>query len=362
MRVRLRDVAEEAGVSTATASLVLNDKADSIGAEARERVLNAAERLGYRPNALARGLRAQKTGTIGLFSHDVLTTPYAAAMIQGAQEVADELGYVLLLANVSDDPHHTAAGIGTLLDRQIDAAIYATMFHRGVVVPPQLNGTPTVFLDAFPKAGPDDDDFEASRRRPDFWCVVPDEYAGATAAVEHLIAAGHRRIAWIDEVQRPLAALLREQAYHDALARHGIERDPTLEIVVFGTTHGAYPPVMELLEQPDRPTALFCFNDRIATGVYHAAHKLGLRVPLDLSVVGFDNQELIAEAIDPMLTTVQLPHYEMGRWAMQQVADLLAPQMVGTVDAPDEEMRPRIQLMPCPLVERQSVAPPSVSQ
>lgn len=361
MRVKLRDVADEAGVSTATASLVLNDKADSIGSDARARVQAAAKKLGYRPNALARGLRAQRTGTIGLLSHDVLTTPYASSMIQGAQEAADELGYVLLLANVSDDPIHTAAGIDTLLDRQIDAAIYATMFHRGVVVPEQLASTPTVLLDAFPLTtghSPGEEplpEYGSSSH----WSVVPDEYAGAVSAVEHLIAAGHRRIGWINEVYRPMASILREQAYRDVLARHGIDADPSLEIEVLGTTHGAYPLVLELLGRPDRPSALFCFNDRIATGVYHAANKLGLHIPRDLSVVGFDNQELIAEAIDPMLTTVQLPHYEMGRWATQQVANLLSSE---AVDAPDEKVEPRIQLMPCPLVERQSVASPSVSQ
>lgn len=356
IRAKLRDVADAAGVSTATASLVLNDKADSIGAAAQQRVHDAAKRLGYRPNALARSLRAQRTGTIGLFSHDVLTTPYAAAMIQGVQELADELGYVLLLANVSDDPIHTAAGIDSLLDRQIDAAIYATMFHRGVEVPAQLDRTPTVLLDAFAIQRSDDDEMTAAARPPSHWAVVPDEVAGATAAVEYLIESGHRRIGFVNEVHRPLAAILRQMAYLDTLTRHGIEPDPSIQIDVWGTTHGAYQPVHAMLDRSDRPSALFCFNDRIATGAYHAAHQLGLRIPQDLSLVGFDNQELIAEAVDPMLTTVQLPHYEMGGWAMQKVAHMLGS---AAVDTPDEELEPRIELMACPLVERQSVAPPA---
>ena len=334
MRVRLRDVAERAGVSNATVSLVLNGKDGSIGAATRERVTVAAEELGYRPNALARSLRGRTTQTIGFISDAVVTTPHAGAMIQGVQDIANDAGFVLLLGNTSDHPDVERRTVEALLDRQIDAAIYATMFHRIVDPPASLAAVPTVLLDARPA---EEDSVS--------W-VVPDEAGGARAAVEHLIAAGHRRIGFINESDRPVAAAERESAYRSVLRENGLDSGPDFEAEV--NDGDPVDPLSAFLGRSERPTALFCFNDRIAAGAYIAARRLGLRIPEDLSIVGFDNQILVAEAIDPGLTTVQLPHEEMGRWAMEQALRLL-----------DEETGPRSTRMPCPLVERGSVAPPS---
>ena len=336
-----------ADVSSATASMVLNGKAGAIRPDTIDRVLVAAEALGYRPNALARSLRSQQSHTIGFLSDDVVTTPYAGAMILGAQEVADKHGFALLLANVDSDQEASRHSLEALLDRQVDAVICATMYHRIIEVPAQLTNSPTVLLNA----RSDDNSVTA---------VVPDDYAGAEAAMEHLVAMGHRRIGFINDragnrrpgfiidQTSPPAAVEREQAYHDVLRRHGIDRDDTLQTRAPSDPTGGRVAATALLDRPDRPTALFCYNDRMAAGAYVAARHLGLAIPEDLSVVGFDNQVLIAEAIDPPLTTVQLPHLEMGRWAMEQALTLL-----------DENAEPRVRRMPCPLVERESVAPPN---
>ena len=162
---RLRDVADAANVSRTTASLVLNGKAESISPETRQRVLRAADELRYRPNALAKSLRRRVTHTIAFIGDEIVTTPYAGAMIQGAQDVAHEFGYMLLLANTGNDAELEEQLILALLDRQVDGAVYATMYHRYVDVPSSLRSTTVVLLDAR------SDD-------PAYAWVVPDEEAG----------------------------------------------------------------------------------------------------------------------------------------------------------------------------------------
>ncbi len=141
-----------------------------------------------------------------------------------------------------------------------------------------------------------------------------------------------------------MAALERQAAYRAVLSEHGLDSGPELEADATSTTAGGAEAASVLLNRAVRPTAIFCFNDRMASGAYLAAHRLGLSIPTDLSVVGFDNQELIAEALDPPLTTVQLPHYEMGAWALRHLIERLQ----GTVEAPAQ------QRAACPIVVRAS--------
>ena len=318
-------------MSQTTASLVLNGKTEAISSETQERVRRAAHDLGYRPNAVAKSLRRRETHTIAFVSDVIVTTPHAGALIQGAQDVAHRHGYMLLLANTNNDPELEGQLIGALLDRQVDAAVYATMFHRVVDVPPALKSTPLVFLDARPASGP--------------WSsVVPDEVAGARAAVEHLVGLGHRRIGYLNDAGGCVASFERRDAYRAALAEHGLAVEAALEVAAQSETAGGLAAATELLSRPDRPTAVFCFNDRMASGLYIAAKRLGLDIPGDLSVVGFDNETLIAEAVDPPLTTVQLPHYEMGAWALRH----LIGRLQGTIDTPAQERAA------CPIVVRAS--------
>jgi LacI family transcriptional regulator len=330
--VRLRDVAEAAQVSPTTASLVLNGKTEAISPETQARVRRAAQELGYRPNAVAKSLRRRVTHTIAFVSDEIVTTPYAGAMIQGAQDVAHEHGYMLLLANTNNDPELEEQLIDALLDRQVDAAVYATMFHRIVDVPSSLQATPLVLLDARTTSG---DSMS--------W-IVPDETSGARAAVEHLVELGHRRIGFVNDVDGSVASFERRDAYRAVLAEHDLPVEDALEELADSSTAGGLVAATELLARDDRPTAVFCFNDRMASGLYIAAKRLGLDIPNDLSVVGFDNQLLIAEALDPPLTTVQLPHYEMGAWALRH----LIGRLQGTIDTPAQERAA------CPIVVRAS--------
>jgi LacI family transcriptional regulator len=338
-RARISDVAAAAGVSVTTVSLVMNDVEARISEETRRRVRDAARAVGYAPSSVARGLRTQQTRTVGLISDQIATTPFAGRMLAGAQDAARENGHLVYLLDTGGDAAIESEAIRALSAQQVDAMIYACMWHRVVEAPEGL--TPqTVFLDCRPEAG-------------GYRSVVPDDRAGGAAAVRELVAAGHRRIAYIDTddtgASGPIASSLRHEGYLEVLAAAGIPADPALHVRAETSAHGGRAAADALLDLPDdqRPTAVFCFNDRMAAGVYIAAHRRGLDIPRDLSVVGYDDQQLIAAEQDPPLTTVALPHYAMGRWAMEVALGVRAE---GEEDA--------THLMECPVIRRDSVGPP----
>jgi LacI family transcriptional regulator len=337
-RTKIRDVAEEAGVSISTVSLVLNDAPARISAETRQRVRETAERLHYRPNTTARGLRTQRSRTVGVISVGIVSTPFAGRMIAGLQDVAREHGYLVFLADTDSDPTVEAAAIRAYADQQVEAMIYACMYHQ-VIEPPKGLAAGTVFLDCRPA-------------NADAAAVVPDDQGGGRDATQELVDAGHERIAYVeaDESPRPAAAELRYLGYREALDAAGIAARPELHIAAEVSAQGGCHAVETLwaLPEPERPTAIFFFNDRQAAGAYLAAHRLGINIPADLSVVGFDDQEFVAAEQDPPLTTIALPHYEMGRWAMETALGLGA-----TASGPG-----KTHLMPCPVIRRASVGPP----
>jgi LacI family transcriptional regulator len=337
-RVRISDVAAAAGVSTSTVSLVLNNRTARISEDTRERVRKAAAAIGYTPNNIARGLRTQRTRTIGLVSDVIATTPFAGRMLAGAQDAAREHGHLLILVNTDADPAVEQEAIGALVDHQVDAMIYASMWHRVVETPDGLPDR-TVFLDCRPADG----------AHP---AVVPDDLAGGRAAMRELVAAGHERIALVDaeELNAPVASGLRRQAYREVLAEAGITQDPAWHVHGAETTSaGGRAATERLLDLPPhrRPTAIFCFNDRMAAGAYVAARHRGLEIPGDVSIVGYDDQQLVAGELDPPLTTIALPHYEMGRWATEVA--------LGVREPPTSDLT---HLMPCPIVRRDSVSSP----
>jgi DNA-binding LacI/PurR family transcriptional regulator len=332
-------VAHHAGVSPTTVSLVLTGQTKArIPESTRERVRAVAAELGYVPNSVARSLRTKRTQTIGLVSDQIATTPFAVRMVEAAQDVARSQGYLIFLVNTGSDPEVQREAVDALVSQHVDGLIYACMWHQ-VVDPPTNLPAGTVFLDARPSDG-------------GFPAVVPDEHGGAVAAVQELIRHGHRRIAYLGsgEPPVPIASGLRRDGYLHALQAAGIDADPDLHVEVpITTAAGGVEAAGALLDLPPerRPTAIFCFNDRVAMGTYRAARHRGLQIPRDLSVVGYDDQQYIAEALDPPLTTVALPHYEMGQWAMEVMLGLREPP---TGDG--------VALMPCPLVRRDSVSPP----
>ncbi|KQV13272.1 LacI family transcriptional regulator [Kitasatospora sp. Root187] len=338
-RVRMSDVAAAAGVSTATVSMVLSGAGnDRISPQTQARVREAAEAAGYAPNSVARSLRTQRSRTIGLISDTIATTPFAGRMLAGANDVARDHGHLVILVNTDDDAEQERKAILALAGQQVDAMLYARMWHRAVDAPAGLPAD-AVFLDCRPTEGG--------------WpAVVPDDRQGGASATRELVAAGHRRIAYVDapNPEDVVASELRHQGYLQVLAESGITPDPALHVRATTDAAGGRAAVEGLLDLPAerRPTAIFCFNDRMAMGAYTAAHRRGLVIPDDLSIVGYDDQQLIASELDPPLTTVALPHYEMGRWAMEVALGLR------------ESDRNDPLLMNCPIIRRDSVGPPPI--
>lgn len=339
--IGIRDVAEKAGVSVTTVSHVLNNTPQMrVAEETRARVRDAAKALGYGPNRMAQALRTNKSGLIGLLSEEIATTPHAGRIILGAQNAAREHDLTLVIINTereAGDSHRD--DVQALLDRQVEAVLYATMYHREVSLPPNLLGLPAVLIDSTDRAGivP---------------AVVPDEIGGAIAAVTHLVEAGHRRIGFLNNDDDVPATRERLVGYKQVLEQNGIPIDEKLILRAPSETLPGYEIAREILARDDRPSALFCYNDRMAMGAYRAATELGLNIPGDLSIVGFDNQELIAANLFPGLTTVALPHYEMGAWAVETLVHLLHREAEFTTptDGPTR--------LDCPLVVRGSVAKP----
>ncbi|WP_026554506.1 LacI family DNA-binding transcriptional regulator [Arthrobacter sp. 35W] len=336
-KVGIRDVAKAAQVSVTTVSHALSDAHGSrVNAATRDHVRAVAEELGYAPNRLASGLRNQRSYLLGMVNDQIATTPFAGEMILGAQDAAYERGWLLMMLDTASDPELEKKQINTLLQHQVDGIVYAKMYHQRIATPTELAGVPTVLLDATSDLG-------------SISSVVPDEVAAARTAVRTLIDAGHRTIGFINNIDDIPATHGRFQGYVEALGEAGIDFDPALVATAESRAEGGRIAAQHLLSLPTRPTALFCFSDRMAMGAYQAAGSLGMTIPHDLSVIGIDNLELIAEGLWPGLTTVALPHYGMGRWAVTQLLD--------EIEASGDE-EPVHMIFDCPLVQRGSVAPP----
>lgn len=337
-RPTIRDVARAAGVSVTTVSHVLNDvQTARVKAETRDRVHAAAAELGYSPNKLASGLRRQRSQTLGLLSDQIATTPYAGQIILGAQETAAALGWVLMLYSTGADAQLEQREILALQEHRVDGVLYATMYHHHVELPAELERFPLVLVDCF----------TTGAAVP---AVVPDEFHAGYEATRELLDHGHRRIGFVTNIDDVPATTGRLNGYRKALEHAGIAFDDRLVAADASETLGGYRTALRLLTLGERPTAIFAYNDRMAMGVYRAAYELGIAIPRDLSVVGVDNQQILADGLYPGLTTMALPHYEMGAWGVETLVRLINAQPVARSLEPHR--------LHCPIVRRQSVAAP----
>lgn len=326
------DIAERVGVSRTTVSFVLNDRADAgIPDETRRRVIDAAAELGYRPNAGARALAARRSDWYGIVT-EIVTAPFAVDVIKGAQDRALEQGKFLLITSSEPEVATEAAGIEKLLEQRVEGILYAATWHRAVRVPDVVREVPAVLVNCF----------DAEGSLP---AVVPDEVGGGRRATQRLLDAGHTRIGFITLDPTIPASVGRRQGYEEALGAAGVPVDPSLVVAGDATADGGYASACELLDRADRPTAIFCGNDRMAMGAYDAIKERGLAIPHDVAVVGFDNQELIAAYLRPRLTTIALPFQEMGARGVDMLAALTTGQSIGTETV----------TIDCPLLERSSV-------
>ncbi|NEM91136.1 substrate-binding domain-containing protein [Galbitalea soli] len=324
----MRDVADAAGVSTATVSMIINDKKGArIGADARRRVREAIDELGYRPNALAQTLVHGSSRFIGLVADAIATTPFAGQIIHGAQDEAWKHGFVLLVANTEGNEEAERDAISMMLEHKVRGILYSTWFHRAAEVPEALRETDFVLVNCFSNDG-------TGR------AIVPDERQGGRTATELLLQQGHRRIAFINATTPAPARTGRLLGYREALAATGIAFDPALVFEAYPDQEGGYGAAEQLLGLG--VTAVFCYNDRLAMGLYDALRQRGLAIPEDMAVVGFDNQEVIAAHLRPPLSTVALPHYELGAAGVRVLLGIDAA-------APDAVIR-----LACPATPRES--------
>ncbi|MCI0713234.1 MAG: LacI family DNA-binding transcriptional regulator, partial [Chloroflexi bacterium] len=303
-RYTIEDIAQLAGVSRGTVSRVLNGH-PSVSAKTRQTVHEVIEKLNYRPNFSARHMRTNSSNLVGfgLITDEVITTPYAVDMISGAQETLWVQGKVMLVVNAGYATDMTEASLEALLERRVEGIIYAAMYHRPVELPPQMPQVPIVLANCFSPEGL-------------YTSVVPDEVSGGYAATRRLLSKGHRRIGFINlgdtgrGVPPPLPASNgRLAGYKKALQEFDVPFDETWIRYTNQSPQSNYKIAYEIMRLPVPPTAVFCGNDRTALGCYGALSALGLRIPDDVAVIGFDNQLDIAQGLWPPLTTVQLPHY-----------------------------------------------------
>lgn len=335
-RATMSDIAQRAGVSQATVSLVLGGvKNARIAEDTREKVRAIANDMGYqRKPGLA---RSSDVKLIGLLIDEVMATPFATQFIEGARLEAARQGALVAVYCTGGDPQTEAAALEVLAGSALIGVLYTSLMTRTVQPPAALANVPTILLNCHAAGA-------------SYVSVVPADVTGAYAATEALIHAGHSRIAHISGESWGEAARDRVLGYRRALASHDIAFAPELLVGPAWTVASGCDVTLQLLDLPAPPTAIFCFNDRIALGCYEALAERGLRVPEDVSVVGFDNDD-IAATLRPPLTTMILPHEEMARWA---VAELLDRAALGRPLSPA-----RIKI-DCDLILRGSVAGPKV--
>lgn len=336
-RPTMMDVAARAGVSQATVSLVLNNSRGArLSATTRQRVRAAAEALGYTlPRRAAAPPDPGRTGTLVFLADEIIADPWCAMQLEGVREKAWEHGLTVSAMISHGDPELEAALLAGIAAQPAVGLLYATVLTRHIVPPAALFAMPTVLLNC---QVPD-------HRLP---AVVPGELLGGYTATRALLDAGHRRIAhihgqsWIDPSRDRL------RGYRRALAEHDVPFDPALVLPGNWEPPTGHAHTLSLMALPEPPTAIFAANDMMAVGVYDALKELGRTIPGDVSVVGYDDRE-IAQFLRPPLTTVVLPHHEMGRQAAELLID--GGLLLGG-------RQPQVKVE-CPLVPRASVAPPA---
>ncbi len=318
MPATIRDVAREAGVSQATAARALAGYG-YVSEATRVRVRSAATTIGYRPNAVARSLVSGATKTIGVVVGDI-ENPFFAGAARGIADVLEADGYTLLLANSDEDLGRERRAVEALRARQVDGlAVVPSSGDDGAHLAAILReGRPVVLLDR-PIAGLAAD------------AVLVDNRAGAERAVGHLAALGHRRIGIVSDSPGIASTGERIDGYRDALTQAGATHDDALVSLGGSSIEEGHRAARRLLERPDRPSALFTVNNFMTAGALGAIRELGLRIPDEIALVGFDDLDWTT-LVDPPITVVAQPVAELGR----TVAERLLERLRGDAGPPRE--------------------------
>lgn len=315
MQPTIRDVATRAGTSVSTVSRVLT-KSGPVAEDTRRRITEAIAELGYKPNALARSLVQKRTGAIGVVLPDV-TNPFCAEVLRGMGDVAAMHGFHLLLVNADLSPAKETEGLAVLQEKQVDGVVYTS----GAVTP-ALRETFRELRRPVVLAATHDPEGEFSG-------VLVDSRRGAAMAVQYLADLGHRRIAAITGPLRdPIAGLPRWEGYCDGARSRGFEISPGLVAEGDYQLDSGYWAMNRLLNQREVPTAVVAASDMMAIGAINAVLDRGMRVPEEISVVGFDNIWMAA-AVRPALTTVAQPMYDIGAKTIGLLSKALSEAAAG---------------------------------
>lgn len=309
MPVTMRDVAEEAGVSIKTVSRVVNDQGE-ITDVTRQRVLKAIDKLGYRPSKVARALVTRRTQTIGLLIGDI-ANPYFSEVARGVLDVAQVKEYDVFLCNTDGTPKTEKRALYSLIDHNVDGAIiYPTYENLDWLEKFGNPIRPLVLINTFRDFGPG---IGILRTRIS---------EGASLAIEYLIEHEHRQIGMIAGQVAPLDSINRVQGYRRVLEEHGLPfREEMVALGLPVIEHG-YTAIQRLHHQFPEMTAVFCYNDLLAMGAIQGCKAMGLRVPEDCAIIGFDDIRF-AEMVNPPLTTIRVDKYEIGRRSATLLLDML---------------------------------------
>ncbi|TZE83185.1 LacI family DNA-binding transcriptional regulator [Calorimonas adulescens] len=328
IKITIKDVAKRAGVSISTVSRVINDS-KPVSDEAKQRVLDAIKETGYRPNQLARGLVLRKSNIIGMIIPDI-ANPYYAAIVEGAEEIANMYGYTLLLCNTHGELDKEIEYLNLMADKQADGLVFMTGKLKSEHVDWFKNAEiKTCFINLY-------------SRELDIPMVSIDNYNAVTEAINYLISNGHVKIGML--YAPDVDDLLQEErlrAYKEALKNHGHEFDEDVVSECRFSIESGYVKTKELLNNK-KVDALLLTNDVAAIGAMKAATEMGYRVPEDISIMGFDDISFSAY-YQPSLTSINQPTYDMGAVATRMVIKQIAGEQVE-----------KMILLPHKLVERES--------
>ena len=310
--VTIKQVATHAGVSFKTVSMVVNND-PTVKSINREKVLKSIKELGYRPNRAASLTRRKKSNIYAIIADELLNIPYTFDMIRGAQEVAWQQNKELLILNVNETQASINKAIESLFEYRVEGVIYSAMYHREVSMADELKGIPTILANCFPKTST-------------FPCVVPDEKQAGEEITSALIRKGYKRIAFLNLNEDIVAAKGRKEGVISAFKSHNL---PLSNLLIESVIH-CQPDGSEVsnsrvaasrIIDEFKPDAIICGQDPMAIEIYFIVHDKGMEIGKDIGIASFDNWGDIPELLKPTLTTMALPHYAMGKWAMEYLID-----------------------------------------
>ncbi|MDE0113686.1 MAG: LacI family DNA-binding transcriptional regulator [Albidovulum sp.] len=337
--VSIKEVARLAGVSDKTVSRVVN-REPNVRADTFTRVQRVIAETGYVPNMAARHMRSSRSNTMGIITDYISTTPYSGNIVRGIQDWAAANGRTVLLANTNGHLDKELESWKMFMAHRIEGALYVTMYHR-IASPERGSVTlPSMLINCRSAK----EESEAS--------IEPDDFQGSRDLTRFVLARGHRRIGYLRLNPKLLGAEERHTAFRATVREAGLgESDIDVRLGMEGPIgserNHVYREARSLLEKANRPSVLMCGNDEMALQAYLAALGMGLQIPQDVSIVGFDDFQPVSLALKPELTTAALPYYDLGYRGAERLDSTIAGKPLAS----------RTLTLDCPLVVRSSCAP-----